>query len=197
MAAKATADTYLVMPSEEASARVSGHIGTGKQLLETSVTNADELRDMRARYRKWREYGVQLLKNMFSDDSIAARLQDDSGVVYTGPDLDERYRYFRNDFLQDITTLESIEEMLSIMPKAPRNKPEEHQGQSAGTSVSQTFQGPVENVIGSSSGHADQNGTDNQTAPSDGTKWWQLFLALLGVAGTIAVAYIAHWLHWV
>ncbi|HET8671868.1 MAG TPA: hypothetical protein VFM05_14980, partial [Candidatus Saccharimonadales bacterium] len=154
------------------------------------------LRDIKARYRKWREYGVQLLKNMFSDDSIAAKLQDDSGVVYTGPDLDERYRYFRNDFLQDITTLESIEEMLPIMPKGPRSKQMGHQGQSASASTFQTFHGPVGNVIGSNNGHVAQNDT-NQAASHGGSKWWQLFLALLGVAGAVAAAYIAHRLHWV
>ncbi len=196
MAAKTAPHTYLAMPSDEALARLSGHIGTGKQLLETRVTNADELRDIKARYRKWREYGVQLLKNIFSDSSVAAKLQNDSGVVYTGPDLDERYRYFRNDFLQDITTLESIEEMLPIMPKAPRSKLAEHRGQSAGTSLSQTFHGPVGNVVGSNSGNVAQNGT-NPAKSHDGSKGWQLFLALLGVAGTVAAAYLAHRLHWV
>lgn len=196
MTARATPETYLIMPSDEALARVSSHIGTGKQLLETSVTNADELRDIKARYRKWREYGVQLLKNMFSDDSVAAKLQNDSGVVYTGPDLDESYSHFRNDFLQDITTLESIEEMLPIIPKASRGKQTERQDQKAETSVIQAFHGSVGNVIGSSSGHVAQNKT-NPAVSHDGNKWWQLFLALLGVAGTVAAAYIAHRLHWV
>lgn len=196
MATKNNPGTYLLMPPDEALARLSGHIGSGKQLLETHITNADELRDIKARYRKWREYGVRLLKNMFSDDSLAAKLEDESGVVYTGPNLDERYRYFRNDFLHDITTLESIEEMLHIMPTAPRDKPEKHQDKTSASPVTQTFHGSVGNVVGSNSEHSVQNGT-NPAKSHDGSRWWQLFLALLGVAGTVAAAYLAHRLHWV
>ncbi len=187
--------THLVMPDEEALARVSGHIRTGKQLLEAQVSNADELRDIKARYRKWREYGIQLLKNIFSDDSVAERLQGGGGIVYTGPDFEGRYQQFRSDFLQDITTLESIEETLPIMPRKPRDTSPKPMQQEAPGPVTQNFHGHVSNVIGSNSGQASQ-GSTTQAGSSGGGKMWQLFLALLGIAGVIAAAYIAYRMHW-
>lgn len=190
--------TYLVMPNKEALARVSGHIKTGKELLENPITNNTELTDVKARYRKWRAYGIQLLKNMFSDDSIAKPLQNDSGVVYTGPDFEGRYQQYRRDFLRDITTLESVEEMLPIMPRKPRGTQPKPQKRTTSPSVTQHFHGPVSNAIGINNGRAGQK--SKRTGASDG-KPWQLFLTLLGVVGAIAAAviaaYIAYREHWV
>lgn len=187
--------TYLTTPRKEALNKVSGHVGTGKKLLETPVSNLDELRDIKARYRKWREYGAQLLKNMFSDNSLADQLKNNTGIVYTGPDFDGRYKQFRDDFSKDITTLESIEETLPIMPLKPRYTPPKREQQKASPSVTQHFHGPVNNAIGVNSGHAHQK--SRQTGSSADGKLWQLFLALLSIAGAAAVAYIAYRMHWV
>jgi hypothetical protein len=187
--------TYLVTSRKKALAEISGHIGTGKKLLETNVTTMHELQDLKNRYRKWREYGALILTNNFSDDTYAAELKSQAGVVYSGPELDVRYEYFRRDFSRDITTLESIEEMLPKIPTKPRAAQPRSDTPATAPTVNQHFYAPVSNAIGSNRGRASQS--SSTLMPAGDSKRWQIFIALLAIVPIVVGAYIAYRLHWV
>lgn len=107
----------LLLSRAEATDMISGHIKKGKKLLEVQVTNGAELKDARANLRKWHDYAKEMLKQMFNNDTMANSINRGGRVISIYSNVVERIADYRSDFEKDITSLESVEERLPLIPE--------------------------------------------------------------------------------
>ena len=61
----------LRIPAGEARQRLAERIGKGKGLLELKVTSPGQLEQAQNEYYKWSAYNTELLKQLFSNESMA------------------------------------------------------------------------------------------------------------------------------
>ncbi len=97
---------------------ISGHIAKGKKLLEQPVPNAVELESAKADYRKWRDYAKEMLNQTFNNTSMSRSLNHAGFITMGTRNLRSRIEDYMDDFSRDITTLESIEERLPLIPES-------------------------------------------------------------------------------
>jgi len=108
----------LLMPVVEARQKIADRIEKGKAIIQIPVSSEPGLKKVRDDYYKWSDYNHELLKHMFSNESMADEYSDFFGIGVTGKSFYEEVEDFHSDVQSKIRRLESISERLELIPLA-------------------------------------------------------------------------------
>lgn len=120
----------LIVSKEEASEKIKNRIELGKKMLESPVNNEEEIEDLKNNKASWSDFNVELLKGLFSNDSISKEYQSTSGagrvVPYDpyggGMAWGVMVENLENDLKAKINKLKSIFERLELFSEKSENK---------------------------------------------------------------------------
>jgi predicted nucleotide-binding protein len=124
MVRKTTQQTFpsplrLRVPAGEARQRIAERIEKGKELLKLQITSPEKLEQARNDYHKWSDYNTELLKQLFSNESIANEYSSGIAFAVSGEtSFYEELKEFLSDVKEKIHRLESISERLELIPLA-------------------------------------------------------------------------------
>lgn len=107
----------LVIPRDEAEAKLEDRIEKGKEILSWSITSETELHQGQHEFNTWSEYNARLLERIFSDDSEANNYRGSVSPA-VGLPLDEQIALFQRRVSGRIQKLEAYLEQLEIIPVA-------------------------------------------------------------------------------
>lgn len=108
----------LLMPVVVARQKIADRIEKGKAIIQIPVSSEPGLKKVRDDYYKWSDYNHELLKHMFSNESMADEYSDFFGIGVTGKSFYEEIEDFHSDVQSKIRRLESISERLELIPLA-------------------------------------------------------------------------------
>jgi hypothetical protein len=109
----------LVVSREDAEAKIQDRIQKGQELRNREINAWDQLDGTRKDYYTWTEYNAELLKRLFTNDSLAQEYQGIAFGIGGSPlPLGEEVRFLRRDIDSKIRRLESLRERLEIIPVA-------------------------------------------------------------------------------
>ena len=108
----------LLEPRESAAGKLRTQIDRGKQLASRNISSQKDLDTARADADRWEKYTSELLKRLFSNDSIQKEFDAFSGSFgYVDADLHFYIGRFREDMRHKENRLESIVERLELIPE--------------------------------------------------------------------------------
>jgi predicted nucleotide-binding protein len=111
----------LVVSREDAEAKIQNRIAKGKELFNRQINAWDQLEAARKDYYTWSEYNKELLKRLFTNDSLAKEYEGGAFGVFGGTStLPEEIQDLKRDVSSKVRRLESIKERLELIP-APRS----------------------------------------------------------------------------
>jgi len=109
----------LVVSREDAEAKIQDRLEKGNELLTRHISAWEQLEAARKDYYTWSDYNKELLKRLFTNETLAQEYEGIYfGVVGGTPTLAEEVRDFRGDVDIKIRRLESIKERLELIPVA-------------------------------------------------------------------------------
>lgn len=113
----------LRLPREEAVKKLTAHIAKGRELLKEPIQTKDQLQDARAAFTNWRDYGKELLRDLFSTSELADGFSRVGLVMFSVPSpLYEDIEAFRDTVKEYINRLTSIVERIELYPlETPRS----------------------------------------------------------------------------
>ena len=113
----------LMVPTGEARQRLTERIEKGKDLRKLHITSPEQLKQAKNDFYKWSDYNTELLKQLFSDESMASEYSF-WGVISVGPGVGfyDEVKGFLSDIERKIHRLESIAERLELIPFAENIK---------------------------------------------------------------------------
>ena len=108
----------LVVSRKDAEEKIQDRIEKGKEILTKELKSWESLESVRKEYYKWSDYNEELLKRLFTNDSLSKEYRSFFGAVAFGgqPSLGEEIRDFHKDINEKIHRLESIKERLELIP---------------------------------------------------------------------------------
>lgn len=108
----------LVVSITDAEAKIQDRIDKGSELLKAAINSWEQLEATRKDYYKWSDYNEEMLKRLFTNDSLASEYRSFFGAVVGGapPSLAEEIHDLRKDIGEKIHRLESIKERLELIP---------------------------------------------------------------------------------
>ena len=120
----------LIVSKEEASEKIKNRIELGKKMLKSPIDSEEEIEDLKNNKASWSDFNVELLKRLFSNDSISKEYQSTSGagrVVPYDPYSSGRawgvmLENLKNDLNAKINKLESIFERLELFSEKSKNQ---------------------------------------------------------------------------
>lgn len=112
---------YLLESKKEADNKIQKQILEGVELLNESISNDSDLKNVDSRYDQWHDFNKELLNRLFSTEEI----QEDyigkfSGVLFMRPGeppLYEKVETLHNMISDRIKSLKSIKERLTLIPE--------------------------------------------------------------------------------
>jgi len=120
----------LIVSKEEASEKIKNRIELGKKMLKSPTNNEEEIEDLKNKKASWSDFNVELLKRLFSNDSISKEYQSTHGAGRVVPY--DPYRggmawgvmveNLKNDLKAKINKLESIFERLELFSEKSKNQ---------------------------------------------------------------------------
>jgi predicted nucleotide-binding protein len=112
-----TAPLRLLISVGDAHQKLSDRIEKGKRILQIEINSWDQLESAKKEYYKWSDYNKELLKQMFTNESMADEYSW-IGAVSISPErnLAHEIREFHSDVNGKIHRLESISERLELIP---------------------------------------------------------------------------------
>lgn len=120
----------LIVSKEEASEKIKNQIELGKKILKSPTNSEEKIEDLKNKKARWSDFNVELLKRLFSSDSISKEYQSTHGVGRVVPY--DPYRggmawkimveNLENDLKAKINKLESIFERLELFSEKSKNK---------------------------------------------------------------------------
>lgn len=109
----------LLVPREEAEARLKERIEKGKRISSADIKTEDALEEARTSFYTWSDYNVELLRRMFSTVEIAEEYNLSVGGAWAiGQPWYEEIDGFRRDVQFRLRRMESILERLELIPVA-------------------------------------------------------------------------------
>lgn len=109
----------LTIPTADARDKLAERIEKGQELLALQIDSQAQLEQLKKEYSKWSAYNVELLKQMFSDESMSKEYSFWGGfAVVGGQSFGEEVEEFYSDVEEKIHRLESISERLELIPVA-------------------------------------------------------------------------------
>ena len=112
----------LMVPAGEAHQKIAERIEKGKAIIQIPISTEGALKQTRDEYYKWSDYNEELLKHLFSNESMAEEYYDYFAVGVTGKSFQEKIEDFHSDVQSKIRRLESISERLELIPLAENVK---------------------------------------------------------------------------
>ncbi len=111
----------LKVPEGEARQKLVERIEKGKGLLQLQTTSPEALEQAQNEYSKWSAYNNQLLKQLFSNESMAEEYSF-FGFAIAAESFLEEVEQFQTEVKEKILRLESITERLELIPLAEEVK---------------------------------------------------------------------------
>lgn len=112
----------LQTPAGDARQKLAERIEKGRQLLQVKVSSPEQLSEVQNEYYKWSDYNAELLKQLFSNESMAKEYTF-FGIGFIGErSFQEKVRELNSDINEKIRRLESISERLELIPLAEEVK---------------------------------------------------------------------------
>lgn len=108
----------LIVSRQDAESKIQSRIDKGNELLKASINSWEQIEAIRKDYYKWSAYNEELLKRLFTNDSLASEYSNFFGVMVSGggpPSLMEEIQDLRKDIGNKIHRLESIKERLELI----------------------------------------------------------------------------------
>lgn len=120
----------LIVSKKEASKEIKNRIELGKKMLKSPINSEEEIEDLKNKKASWSDFNVELLKRLFSNDSISKEYQSTHGamrVAYYDPCSSGRawgvkVENLENDLKAKINKLESIFERLKLFSEKSKNR---------------------------------------------------------------------------
>ena len=113
----------LLLPKDDARLQIVDRIEKGKEILNSSISNAQELETVKNKRKIWHEYNIELLARIFTNEKESKEYISKSssriGFVSMGPTpFYEQVEDFRESINRKISNLESLNERLNLIPEA-------------------------------------------------------------------------------
>lgn len=112
----------ITTSQNDAEARINDRIEKGEGIFNKEIRNANEFEAVKREYSKWSDFNKELLKRLFTNDSLSIEYSKFSGAMSIGfgrvPSLGEEISDFKDNIKEKIHRLESIKERLEIIPTA-------------------------------------------------------------------------------
>ncbi len=118
----------LIVSKEEASEKIKNRIKLGKKMLKSTLHSEEEIEELDNKIDIWSDFNIELLKKLFSDDSISKEYQSTSGAMRAvpygpyGSGLRVKVENLENDLKAKINKLESIFERLKLFSEKSKNQ---------------------------------------------------------------------------
>jgi len=120
----------LIVSKEEASDKIKNRIVLGKKMLESPINSEEEIEELDNKIDIWTDFNIELLKKLFSDDSISKEYQSTCGAMRAVPyDSSGRGSGLRvivenleNNLKAKINKLESIFDRLELFSDKSKNQ---------------------------------------------------------------------------
>lgn len=120
----------LRVSKEEASEKIKNRIELGKEMLKSPIHSEEEIEELDNKTDIWSDFNIELLKRLFSDDSISKEYQSTSGagrvVPYdpygSGSGLRVKVENLENNLKAKINKLESILERIELFSEKSKNQ---------------------------------------------------------------------------
>lgn len=110
----------LLASQEEAADRINNRINKGREFLNSPIQSSDQLAAIEREYAKWSDFNKELLRRLFTNDSLSEEYNRTMGPISVGfgriPSLGEEIRDFMEKVNRKIHKLESINERLELIP---------------------------------------------------------------------------------
>lgn len=106
----------LRVPTGEARQKLSDRIEKGRGLLQVNISSQTQLDKTQNEYYKWSAYNTELLKQLFSNESIAGEYSWFGIAFAGGSSFQEKVEELHSDIKDKIHRLESISERLELIP---------------------------------------------------------------------------------
>lgn len=122
--------TTLIVSKEEASQKIKTQIELGKKMLKSPIDSEEEIEELDNKTDIWSDFNVELLKRLFSNDSISKEYQSTSGagraVPYdpysSGRAWGVMLENLKNDLNAKINKLGSIYERLELFSEKSKDQ---------------------------------------------------------------------------
>lgn len=113
----------LTVPAREARQKLAERIEKGKGFLKVQITAQGQLEQAKNEYYTWSDYNQELLKQLFTDESMAEEYSSWIGIVVSGEEnFYDQVKEFLSGVKEKIHRLESISERLELIPLAEEIK---------------------------------------------------------------------------
>jgi uncharacterized protein (TIGR02391 family) len=120
----------LIVSKEEASEKIKNRIELGKKMLKSPIDSEEEIEDLKNKKAIWSDFNVELLKRLFSNDSISKEYQITYGagraVPYdpysSGRAWGVMLENLKNGLNAKINKLESIFDRLELFSEKSKNQ---------------------------------------------------------------------------
>lgn len=108
----------LLVSRQETRTRIEQQIEKGKALASTPINSEEDLDKARADVSRWEKFTEELLKRLFTNQSLAEEFMQFYGSVsYVDADLSFYEGQFREDVVDHVNPLESMVERLELLPE--------------------------------------------------------------------------------
>lgn len=113
----------LVVSKMDAEEKIQNRIDKGNELHKAQINSWEQLEATKKDYYKWSDYNSELLKRLFTNDTLADEYIGFFGAVVGGatPSLSEEVHDLRKRIQEKIHRLESIKERIELIPSQAVN----------------------------------------------------------------------------
>lgn len=108
----------LLVAAGEAQQKIADRIEKGQAIIQIPIGSEAALKQVRGDYYTWSDYNGELLKHLFSNESMAEEYYDHFAIGVTGKSFQEEVDDFHSDVESKIRRLQSISERLELIPLA-------------------------------------------------------------------------------
>lgn len=107
----------LKAPAGEIRSRIGDRIEKGRAILEIQIDSKEKLEGARNEYYKWSAYNTEMLKQLFTNNSLAEEYESWIGIGFIQEQsMYQKIKEFHEDVKEKIHRLESISERLELIP---------------------------------------------------------------------------------
>jgi predicted nucleotide-binding protein len=110
----------LVQPRAEAAEKLEDRIAHGIGIQDRSIQSREDIEAYKADTRKWQDYNVELLRRLFTDETIAKEYVYACRPTRVARDEMDVFRGWQETVYHQITKLESIRDRLDLYAEPAR-----------------------------------------------------------------------------
>src|SRR2546423_2841477 len=107
----------LLVPREEATQKITTQRDKGLALLQMTLNSMEDIEKLKAEKSKWVDYTSELLKRLFSNETLSREFEYVSYSTRMNPSPQEIIRSQHEQIKRRVTILESILDRLELIPE--------------------------------------------------------------------------------